>query len=365
MSSHLYNGFDRSLPSAFHERTLDFYVTLCHRLMRLNTSLPEEMDDLLGACWSLVEMLFQIRQDQREDKLPDEEVWGSAVQACWDLCDLFREGWTQGRPERTTPRPTLGSSLQSQSSAIYSGRSSPSAHEIFPGQSFLEPPPIPPETPTTIFDDTNESLEEADPQILVLGPEQSSTSSNSNMTSVNISAMRTSVRPSLPSTAPSSAVNTTPPSAVAEANLARLRILLLKAATKGGYNRQVSATTAAANNTHLLGVIAQLPPTVFGTHAAAMDVLERYKKLVAAWPAFCRRMGGTSAMAVASLTPTAGAGSAVRLQQRATAAEVARGVQGVVARAGERYAWLGDLFRIVVGCRVDDENAMRGVEVIA
>ncbi|KAK4954048.1 hypothetical protein LTR66_013613, partial [Elasticomyces elasticus] len=106
LNNHLYNTHDRHLPDVFRERTLDFYVTLCHRLMRLRTSLPQETDALLHACWSLAEMLFNLRQNNREAKPADEELLGSAVQACWELCDLFREGWTQIRPERSTPRPS-------------------------------------------------------------------------------------------------------------------------------------------------------------------------------------------------------------------------------------------------------------------
>lgn len=106
LNNHLYNTHDRNLPEAFRERTLDFYITLCHRLMKQRSGLAEETDSLLRACWSLAEMLFSLRQNRREGKPADEELLGSAVQACWELCDLFREGWTQVRPERGTPRPS-------------------------------------------------------------------------------------------------------------------------------------------------------------------------------------------------------------------------------------------------------------------
>ena len=103
LNNHLFNTHDRTLPEAFRERTLDFYVTLCHRLMKQRTHFGEETDALLRACWSLAEMLFTLRQNKREGKQADEELLGSAVQACWELCDLFREGWTQVRPERLIP----------------------------------------------------------------------------------------------------------------------------------------------------------------------------------------------------------------------------------------------------------------------
>ena len=103
LNNHLFNTHDRNLPEAFRERTLDFYITLCHRLMKQRNELAEETDALLRACWGLAEMLFSLRQNKREGKAADEELLGSAVQACWELCDLFREGWTQVRPERGTP----------------------------------------------------------------------------------------------------------------------------------------------------------------------------------------------------------------------------------------------------------------------
>ena len=74
--------------------------------MKQRGDLREETDHLLQACWTLAEMLFSLRQNLREGKRIDEELLVSAVQACWDLCDIFREGWTQVRPDRGTPRPS-------------------------------------------------------------------------------------------------------------------------------------------------------------------------------------------------------------------------------------------------------------------
>ena len=93
LNNHLFNTHDRNLPEAFRERTLDFYITLCHRLMKQKARMAQETDSLLRACWSLAEMLFSLRQNKRENKKADDELLGSAVQACWELCDLFREGW--------------------------------------------------------------------------------------------------------------------------------------------------------------------------------------------------------------------------------------------------------------------------------
>ena len=77
LNNHLFNTHDRSLPEAFRERTLDFYITLCHRLMKQNSRLAEETDSLLRACWSLAEMLFSLRQNKREGRRPDEELLGA------------------------------------------------------------------------------------------------------------------------------------------------------------------------------------------------------------------------------------------------------------------------------------------------
>ena len=152
LNNHLYNTHDRALPEAFNERTLDFYITLCHRLMKQRTSLPEETDALLRACWSLAEMLFNLRQSSREGKNPDEELLGSAVQACWELCDLFREGWTQIRPERGTPRPSQTTFPVNSSYKSSSGRSDTQSSsgrsngKLLLGKDFATKTPIP-ETP--------------------------------------------------------------------------------------------------------------------------------------------------------------------------------------------------------------------------
>lgn len=146
LNNHLFNTHDRSLPEQFRERTLDFYITLCHRLMKQKARMAEETDTLLRSCWSLAEMLFSLRQNKREGRDPDEELLGSAVQACWELCDKFREGWTQIRPERGTPRPSQTTFTQAfnQASRIVDHNSATES-----GLRRFHP-----ETPTTIFEDT-------------------------------------------------------------------------------------------------------------------------------------------------------------------------------------------------------------------
>ena len=259
LNNHLYNTHDRTLPEPFRERTLDFYITLCHRLMKQRNELAEETDALLRACWSLAEMLFSLRQNKKEGKPADEELLGSAVQACWELCDLFREGWTQVRPERGTPRASqttfsqvseqLGragdrtSSTHSKRDSLQRENSLPSLPEnpIHPPPSrtssrntrYKEPvtPGWNPETPTTEFEDTPISPGETSPNIpniLVLGTE--------NTRAANARWSSTSSAYSQGSNQSSSTVtSTTKPDE--DVNLTRLKVLILKAAMNVGFSR--------------------------------------------------------------------------------------------------------------------------------
>lgn len=167
----LYSAQDnRNLPEAFRERTLDFYITICHRLMKQRGELAEETNSLLRACWSLAEMLFSLRQNKRDGKEPDEELLGSAVQACWELCDIFREGWTQIRPDRGTPRPNQANFFPYNRETDVDGRASRqstrSRRENQRRDSTERPrkPPPVPETPVTEFEDTPISPESQSPQ---------------------------------------------------------------------------------------------------------------------------------------------------------------------------------------------------------
>ncbi|KAK0363033.1 hypothetical protein LTR02_012716 [Friedmanniomyces endolithicus] len=384
LNNHLYNTKDRSLPEAFNERTLDFYITMCHRLMKQRTSLPQETDALLRACWSLAEMLFNLRQNKREGKQSDEELLGSAVQSCWELCDLFREGWTQIRPERGTPRPsqiifqntfprqTSHKSTSSQSDAARS-TSSLSNRQYHDAPSVA---PLVPETPTTIFDDgnsTTSSPESVDnvPNILVLGPAAASTlslanggasslrlgggsnknnnnggvggggggaphherwSSNASVLSgySESAAGSTASSQRSTSTATASAAASTSAASTEEAHLARLRYLLLKAGMHVGYTR----TSHSPLPTH----VTLLPANAFGSLPWQMKVLELYKKLV---------LGDRSMMGVHSLPA-----------RRLGAVEVAKSVKWL--GAAEQWAWMRDLYRLVLGFGIEDAERRGG-----
>ncbi|ENI04154.1 hypothetical protein COCC4DRAFT_51451 [Bipolaris maydis ATCC 48331] len=328
LNNHLYNAHDRTLPETFRERTLDFYLTLCHRLMKQRTSLPEETDSLLHACWSLAEMLFSLRQNSRDGKPPDEELLGSAIQACWELCDLFREGWTQVRPDRSTPRPSQHSfsagrsSMSHRSQSAYSERSarSSSINESYhSAMQTRRATPMQPETPTTIFDDREEfspSDEPNVPNILVLGPEAGLTrthdrwsSSSSNLSTYSDASVHTS---------------STATAGREDPALIRLKGLIVKAAINTGYNRQ----------TPLPDFIRALPSNSFGNEPWQTELFDNYRKLV--------------------LKDAALRSIHTQPLRRLTALEIGRSVQWL--GKNESFKWLTELYRFVFGAYPEDSS---------
>jgi hypothetical protein len=334
LNNHLYNAHDRTLPEAFRERTLDFYITLCHRLMKQRRRLAVETDALLRACWSLAEMLFSLRQNQREGKPADEELLGSAVQACWELCDLFRDGWTQLKPlSRGTPRPSQTTFAQAMQHARQTERAAAVGTVRPPVDEVMESEEsegegedigrLNPETPTTVFEDTQLlSPDEASvPNILVLGPDQAGQAGpprshpNWSSSASTLSGYSQSSRTTTSST--STIIHPTE-----DARLMCLKLLIVKAAINSGFDRGSSMTLAA--------FVKSIPSNSFGHAAWQMQLLEQYKKLVASDPAF--RSPGPS--------------------RRASAADVGQAVQWM-AGSGQ-YLWLKDLFRLVFGFHVDE-----------
>ena len=327
LNNHLYNTHDRTLPEAFRERTLDFYITLCHRLMKQRTRLGEETDALLRACWSLAEMLFSLRQNQREGKPADEELLGSAVQACWELCDLFREGWTQIRPDRGTPRAsqtTFTQAFQQAKQTETAAKHIPEFETDIDDDDFGRQNP---ETPTTVFEDTQMSPDEAQvPNILVLGPDSNDqrfpgpqwSSSSSTLSGYSQSSDRTT------------SSNGTIVNPSEDPRLTCLKLLIVKTAINIGFQR---------GDHKLATFVKSVPSNSFGTASWQMVLLEQYKKLVANDAAF--RSAGPS--------------------RRASAKDVARAVQWMV-RSGQ-YLWLKDLFRWVFGFHAEEAEKRLGVMV--
>ncbi|PGH16571.1 hypothetical protein AJ79_01677 [Helicocarpus griseus UAMH5409] len=321
LNNHLYNTHDRNLPEAFRERTLDFYITLCHRLMKQRTRLAEETDTLLRACWSLAEMLFSLRQSKREGKAADEELLGSAVQACWELCDLFREGWTQIRPDRGTPRPSQTTFTQ----AFYQAKRSEYADVNDDTQSRGGNP----ETPTTIFEDTvTVSPDEAPvPNILVLAPGHNQVtppkwSSNSSTLSGY----------SHSSSGKTTSSTNTVKSPAEDPNLTCLKLLIIRAAMNSGFQR---GTTQ-----NLSSFVKSLSSDSFGNQPWQRTLLENYKKLVVFDSAF------------RDVAPPA----------RAGAVDVANAVRSMVQHNGQ-YIWLQDLYRLVFGFHTEEALHRKSVTV--
>jgi hypothetical protein len=360
LNNHLYNTHDRSLPDAFNERTLDFYITLCHRLVKLPTSLPQETDALLRACWSLAEMLFSLRQSSRDGRAADEELLGSAVQSCWDLCDLFREGWAQIRPERSTPRPSQTtfpfhssktSTRGSNATATERSSSSLSNRQYHDAAASL-----PPETPTTIFDDaTTATSSPTDsitiPNILVLGPAPSNNSSSAASTASNPSSLRggtisaphhdrwssnASVLSGYSESASSQRTSSTATASktTEETHLTRLRSLLLRAAiSQTAYTR--SSTVPLPQH------IQSQPLTSFGKLPWQMKVWSIYQKLVV----------NDKSMGSAHTLPV----------KRLGASEAAKSVKWL--GRNEQWVWMRDLYRLVFGFGVEEASGRSGSSV--
>ncbi|KAL3472404.1 hypothetical protein BJX99DRAFT_235466 [Aspergillus californicus] len=309
LNNHLYNTHDRNLPDAFRERTLDFYITLCHRLMKQRARVPET-DSLLSACWSLAEMLFSIRQSKKEGRLVDEELLGSAVQACWELCDIFREGWTQRNlrnSDRGTPRPSQATFAPADNQTRQSEISR--AEEALLRQRN-------PETPTTIFEDVGNTSPEEGPvhNIFVLGQRRNAAH---NTWSSNASSISGRTQSSERTSSTSTVVTLSN-----ESNLDSLKVLVAKAAMDAGFQR---------NGSQSLGLFVKLLSSdALGHNPWQVALLKHYKGLVALEPMF------------QSIGPPT----------RASSLDIARAVK-LMAHAGQ-HLWLYDLYRLVFGFYVEE-----------
>lgn len=371
LNNHLFNTHDRSLPEAFRERTLDFYITLCHRLMKQKSKMAEETDSLLRACWSLAEMLFSLRQNRREGKKPDEELLGSAIQACWELCDLFREGWTQIRPERGTPRPSQTTFTQAFNQAKRSG---------FAPLDENGTPRALPETPTTIFEDTITTIspdEAPTPNILVIGADEASRLSTSSASSTSAPGQR-QLSPTPPARRPLSAqplssstnnprwssassIPSLPVSAISEGGmnpqsattvstvrtpaedptLILLKTLFVKAAVATG--RGYTRSSPDPNVNSLPNFAKNLPDNAFGNQAWQVSLLDHYRKTIANDSGF-RSLGVVGTLGE---------------RGRVNPVDLARAVAGMTSCV-YGFGWLRDLYRHVFGYYV--EEALKGGE---
>ena len=316
--------------------------------MKQRSDLARETDSLLEACWSLAEMLFSLRQNKREGKAADEELLGSAVQACWELCDLFREGWTQIRPDRGTPRPSQTTFTQAFQQAKQSQVAAPFTHVPEANESEDEDfGRANPETPTTIFEDTQQVSpdEGPTPNILVLGPSEHSkrqqqpvphpqqwSSSSSTQSGYSHSSGRTTSSTSTIIN-PTTTTTTTAPHAAEDPHLTCLKLLIVKAAINVGFQRSTPPSNLAS-------FVKTVPSGSFGTQPWQTQLLDSYKKLVAGDPGL--RSPGPA--------------------RRARAVDVARSVKWMVGSHGQ-YAWLRDLYRLVFGFHVEEGAGREGVVI--
>lgn len=316
--------------------------------MKQRGDMGQETDQLLKASWSLAEMLFNLRQNRRDGRHPDDELLSLTVQACWELCDVFRDGWAQIRPERSTPRPgqTFShygidqSGRQSQASnrsSIHSKHDS--IKSVRPEELPRAPPPVP-ETPVTEFEDTPISPQSRSPQmpnILVLGTTSDTSrggrwsSSASNLSSYSKSSTRTS------STATTTATAEDP-------NVTRAKMLVLRAAMNLGFNRDAIADPKAASPA-LQKFVQELPPGSFGSLLTHSTLLTQYKNSVL-----------TDAIIPRHHTlPARG--------KRVSSQEMAKSIL-MMMKSSQRFAYLRDLFRIVFQFPLEEVDTRRNVSIV-
>ncbi|KAH0269531.1 hypothetical protein KCU91_g8652, partial [Aureobasidium melanogenum] len=290
----------------------------------------QHTDALLRACWSLAEALFNLRHVGRDAKRLDE-LLALAIQACWDLSDIFRESWSHLRPDRSIPRPgQVGfSSSVSQHSTGPSERAPSSL-----SSEYHDVPLLPPETPTTIFDDatTASSPESVTvPNILVLGPAAPGSSGGSTRGAKHHDrwSSNASTLSDYSESADSQRTSSTARANSDGKHLLRLRCLILKAAFNVGFSR--------TSNQSLASFAKKLPVQSFGSQSWQVRLLEHYKRLV---------IVDQSLRSVASLSG-----------RSLTAVEVAKAVMWL--SRNEEWVWLQDLYLIVFSFGVE-EAELRG-----
>ncbi|OAA49698.1 hypothetical protein ISF_09401 [Cordyceps fumosorosea ARSEF 2679] len=349
LNNHLYSGQDnRNLPEEFRERTLDFYVTLCHRLMKQRSVLQDESDRILKACWSLTEVLFSVRQNRREGNPPDENLFVAAIEATYNLSDLFREGLSASRSERSTPRPSqtsfsYHSPPQTGRESRSSNHSSRSKREGSSKGSYQEErprnPPHVPETPVTEFEDTPVSPESRSPQmpnIMILGPTSDGgrgsrwPSSASNLSNYSHNSNRTSS-------------TTTTTTATEDLNVTRAKILVLRAAVQLGFNKEaiIDIKTGA---TALQKFVSELQPGAFGSLATHATLLQQYKESILT-DVFVPR----SSFVLSSR------------MKRVSVQDLAKSVQAMISTSQARYGYLRELFKFVCSFPLEEADSRRNL----
>ncbi|PHH66005.1 hypothetical protein CDD82_1593 [Ophiocordyceps australis] len=337
LNNHLYSAQGSgSLPEPFRERTLDFYVALCHRLMKQPNQLADEADQLLQACWGLIKALFGLRQSRRDGRRVDDELLGTAVDACLELGDIFRFGWMQMRSSRRSALFFGRESGQPPGPSRQSSRASRPAKGDQTGAASRLRAAVP-ETPVTEFEDTPLSPESRSPRvpnIMVLGTNVASTSATAPPPprwASNASSM--SARSHTSNRSSSTATTST---ATEDPSVALSRILVVRAAMNLGFDRD-QADTAALHD-----FVQALPPGCFGPLPDHATLLQQYKNSLLV-DAFLPRNHAL---------PSRG--------KRAAAPDVARSVQ-TMCSSSPRYSYLYHLFQFVFHFSPDEAEGRRSV----
>lgn len=302
-------------------------------------------------------MLFSVRQNDLDGRPADPELFRSAMQACWDLMEIFRHGWTQVHTDRNTPRPNQTSfppqsdraeSRTSNRSSIHSKReresvkSSKREEQQTRKQQAKKQPPVVPETPVTEFEDTPVSPESRSPQmpnIMVLGTSGDNgrggrwSSNASNLSSYSHST-QSSARTS--STATTTA-NTEDP------NLARAKMLILRAAMNLGFNRD-TITDPKSGSAILQKFVQNLPSGSFGPLPAHATLLQQYKNSVLIDVIIPRHQH----------LPVKG--------KRVSAQDMAKSIQ-TISKSSTRYTYLRELFKFVFQFSIDEADSRRNIPI--
>lgn len=307
--------------------------------------LPEDTDSLLRACWSLAEMLFSLRENKRNGLPADEELLGSAVQSCWELCDIFREGCSSVRPDRNTPRASQTSFFghqtdQSGRESRTSNRSSLSKRDSHKAlEDRTRRVHTVPETPVTEFEDTPispESESPSAPNIMVLGTV--SDPSRGGRWSSNASSLSSYSH----SSAKTSSTATT--ATAEDGNVTRVKMLVLKAAMIVGFSRD-TVPEGKPGMAALQAFVKQLPPGSFGSLPSHATLLQNYKNLILS----------DSVLPRSPALPARG--------RKASATEISKAVLYMMHRSNQ-YAFLKDLYRLVFNFTIDEAEAKKNFSIV-
>lgn len=215
----------------------------------------------------------------------------------------------------------------------------------------------PPETPTTVFDDTQDHIDSLDddeqPNLLILGPEKPRAASSSALhrssnphhwSSAASVFSESSVRTSSTATASGSS---------SARNVPRVRAFLVYVATQKGFDMPPAppSTTSAsslaqyaqARNTTLISWIRSLSSDKFGDKPDQHAMLEKYRKIALnVYPQLSAKYGASPNLVLEQ-------------EQSVSYAELGRAMLWMVKNP--QYEWLKDLFRVMMGVGI--EGALR------